>query len=335
MFIFESEMSEFDKKFAINMKNAELDLASIVNEFELCRAMNSMYTESDDKPKEKLSLFGHIKKFVGRIIKIIADFIDSIGEIFSGKEELSAEEYFGSDTLQEKFESDYQNMEKTVRKKLAEGNTLIRGISSVTGVDADEVQTYVNGVSSTLSTVSKVAIPFVTAWGVRKLIKKSEEDNKKSIQQAQKDAEKAATDEKKQGLIMSVLGAMGEYAKAGVTSGKNFISNIAKKAKPGKGEEAESNDGDTASANKDNNTPYTVPSSDVKKLNSYIEHQVKPAIRSSNKVSNMSDDQKNTWIDASAKSVYSALFSYMQKNHKGFDDITQTQISAVMKQFID
>lgn len=235
MFLFEESMDSFDKKFQILIGNSDLAISKIQNEFDTCYTLNSLYSEATTEPNgtQKTSLFGYIGKFVGKIIQIITDFVKMIGDIFNVKDNLTAEQYYRSDALNDKFNSDYQAIEYTVRKELAEGNRLIQKISSVTGIDDAEIQKYVSRASGAIKKAIPAAVTAGTAWGIRKLLKKSSDEDKASIEKAKQSAEKiAAGDDKKQKQVMTVLSTMNQLVKTKITSAKNLCNEIRKREKP-------------------------------------------------------------------------------------------------------
>ena len=245
MFLIESMSDPEIVNLSFLIEESSLECESILNEFKFLSSSNTLYTEAATDGTGKVSLLGQIGKFIKKIIQTIKDFIRMIGDMFTTKSNLTAEEYFRTDTLNRRFNSDYNAIDREVRKELVQGHKLIQMIASATGIEDITIQKWVNASSKKIKSVAPVAIPAVTMWGMRKLIHKSFSSDEKTFENAEKDAAKCENDPKKQQQTMSVLSNMQKLISAKMGSAKDIFSIIRKWGK--------NTDGDATSDNSEPN----------------------------------------------------------------------------------
>lgn len=126
--------------------------------------------EKEEKPKAGENI---LQKILKKIKDVIDRFIDAIGNFFSGKENLNADEYFQSSTAEIRIEKDIDKINKIVDDEIRKGSKLLQKISSATGVSDEEIDKYIQKGASTLKIVGPAVISSAVGWGFRTIFRKT------------------------------------------------------------------------------------------------------------------------------------------------------------------
>ena len=158
---------------------------------------------------------GILQSIINTIQKFVNGFINMIKNIFGKKQNMTAEEYLKAPNTKIQLEAHIDKMADALDKEVTEGRTIIQKISSVTGVDAQQLAHFTDlGASVMKSFVLPVAVPAATAWGISKLVTKRMNGVKKNVDEIANDIKNNPdTDPKQQEQKVSVLKSLQERLK--------------------------------------------------------------------------------------------------------------------------
>lgn len=173
-----------------------------------------------------------VNKIIASIKNFIGGFIRMIENMFSGKENMTAEDYFESPTGKIQFQCDVREIEKAIDQEVLKGRKLIQAISSVTGVSDEEVAKFVDGTTKALKKFTPIVIPAVAAWGIKSAVAKSMKKNEKDVEELGKAAvNNPNPDEKKKHQITKVINAIDSLIGEGVKLNAEFMKQLKKAEK--------------------------------------------------------------------------------------------------------
>lgn len=169
---------------------------------------------SDTNVKRENSFVKAVKAICTAIRNFIGDLIASIINIFDGRENLSAEEYFDAPTTKIRLDNDVREMEAIVDDEIRKGNKLLQKISSATGISDEEIDSWMKKGAERIGKLAPVLIPIGLTWGFKKMFKSSLKDKEKAVNEAEKAATSGdKSDPKKNQQKNKVLGWMSTMIK--------------------------------------------------------------------------------------------------------------------------
>lgn len=239
MSIFREYESEEEKQIDILAREYDLSIHNANSTFALESAMLSSIMKDPIYEgvtgEEKTQTAGNkFKEFLKSIVNAVKNFvngtIEMIQGLFSSKENIDLNTYLKSNTGQIQLDYDIKDIQRQVEDERRKGRKLIQRISSVTGVDDKEVESFVDNAADFANkhtkTIIKTAIAAPLIMAVPKLLNKG----KDNISDCANDANKV-TDPKKQSQIQKVLNKMSSMEKDFGSIMAYFCKNLEKDMK--------------------------------------------------------------------------------------------------------
>lgn len=187
---------------------------------------------------------GFIKAVKG-ICNAIRNFIGDIGEIisnlFSGKESITAEDFFESPTGKIKLECDARQLDAAISDEIRKGNSLLQKVSSATGISDEVIDNWVRSSAEHVNKLMPVIIPAAMTFGFKKIFSKGLKSMRSETDAAEREASKPSSDEKKNRQKMKILQNMQSLTKKYGEEARKFTTELFKHKKK------TSNDGGTES----------------------------------------------------------------------------------------
>ena len=197
--LYESDTDEMD----IIMMEHTIEVERAINDFyknSIVLLLESANTGVEPKVPEKggSRFMNTIRRIIESIKRVIDSLVTAFKSTFSGTENMTPEEYFGSNTGQIQLSGDMAKVEAEVDKEILKGRKLIQALSSATGVSDTTIASFVDSAGSIMKRVAPVAITATAAWGIQSFAFKSLNKKQKELDELKAEAEKIAdTDEKK------------------------------------------------------------------------------------------------------------------------------------------
>lgn len=169
---------EKDMFISITESNIEIDkdISEYFKEVEMsCLLDYSPFCEASESAKST----NNTNKFVAIIHKILeavkktfTSLMNMIKNMFSGKENMSAEDYLKSPSVQIQFDEDYQKISEKVEQEILKGRKIVQAISKGTGVDDKVVANYCDAAAKGIQKIGIGVVLGSAAIGIGKLVQK-------------------------------------------------------------------------------------------------------------------------------------------------------------------
>lgn len=201
-----NEMEILEKTFEIDMLKINNVYTKENAYYELAFEEGHLFESGEDLKESKKGFFtSAIDKIISTVSRLIDSVIDLIGNLFSGKEHITASDYVQSDTGKTKLKYDVNKISDAIDDEIVKGRSLVQKISSKTGIDDKEVARYLDTGANILSNIGPVLIAGgVTAILSHKFANKMR-DKKSKFSSLGEMAKSGNNDEKARKQKMSIL----------------------------------------------------------------------------------------------------------------------------------
>jgi len=207
------------REFALSEAALEIAIAKEDKEYALESGLielseDKLFIESEgnntaDTAKKENSFIKAVKSICTAIKNFIGDVITSIVNLFDGRENITPEDYFESPTAKLRLEKDARQLERIVDDEMRKGNKFLQAIASKTGIDDEQLDTWIRGATEKIEKLAPVVVPAVLGFTFKKIFSNMMTKNKKSFEDAERTATSGdVSDPEKQGKVNKVLGFM-------------------------------------------------------------------------------------------------------------------------------
>lgn len=156
---------------------------------------NKLFMESEESTddsivdsKKENAFIKAVKAICTAIRNFIRDIIDTVTNLFDGRDNITPEDYLTSPTGSVRLIKDVEKLEKIVDDELRQGNKLLQKVSSITGISDEVIDKWIKSGAEKIGKLAPVIIPAAIGFGFRRIFKSGMNDKNKVVDDAEKQA---------------------------------------------------------------------------------------------------------------------------------------------------
>lgn len=230
-----ASMTESEKEFERVLLSSDIEVEKVFKEFTMSLALEGIdggvMLEASNPEKNGDNKF---VKAIDTIIEKIGQILTAICNLFkdlfkkSPDEEKAMDAYFTSSKEQIRFENDVRKIRQDCEVQIAEGNKLIKLISSKTGAQPSEVRDFCTKTVNVAKASVPVVLPTFIAWGIKKAMgyNKGKDDMYDKIKDASNVCKNINEPEKRK-MATEILTSMSTAYRNLVEKEKSFAKRLA------------------------------------------------------------------------------------------------------------
>lgn len=165
----------------------ELEMLNLLDYSPFCEASEEAKTVT--KTNKFIEI---INKILAAVRRVFNSFMGMIKNMFSGKEDITAEEYLKSPSGQIQFEEDYQKIAEKVDEEVLKGRKIVQAISRGTGVDDKVIANYCDAAAKGIQKIGIGVVLGGAVMGIAKVVKNKANNVMKTVDVTGDELQKAA-----------------------------------------------------------------------------------------------------------------------------------------------